>query len=73
MMTNGTVVLVTGFDSEFVCVVGQIFALKDPSLKNKSSPHHVFKSYGFDMKKMIHCNYIDIKYNSRESTGLEYH
>jgi len=55
------------------CVVGQIFALKDPSLKNKSSPHHVFKSYGFDMKKMIHCNYIDIKYNSRESTGLEYH
>jgi len=31
--------------------LGEMFALKDPSLKNKSSPHYVFKSYGFDMKR----------------------
>jgi len=46
------------------CGVGLILALKDPSLENKSPPHNVFKSYGFDMKKTIHCNYIDVNYNS---------
>jgi len=28
-------------------------------MKNKSPP--VFKSYGFDMKKMIHCNYTTLE------------
>jgi len=46
------------------CGVGLILALKDLSLENKSPPHIVFKSYGLDMKKTIHCNYIDVNYNS---------